>query len=197
MKRLIIAGLGNPGKEYENTPHNVGFETIDELIARISDSQVSILKQERPFADVWKTKMNGKEILIVKPLLFMNKSGEALKKVLTDYKLQLANCDLLVIHDDIDIEMGTIKVKRGGGSAGHKGIENIAKSVGTKDFWRFRIGIKPKNAPAKRPPKFMSEFVTKKLSGSALAKMRKSTETCAEMILESLEKGIEKTKRMI
>ena len=102
---------------------------------------------------------------------------------------------LWVIHDDVDIEAGTIKVKKGGGSAGHKGIENIAKSVGTNDFWRFRVGIRPKNAPVKRSPEFMSEFVTKKLSGSALAKMRKSAETCAGMVRESVENGIEKTKR--
>ena len=196
MKKLIIAGLGNPGEEYKNTPHNIGFETLDKIAEILQDSGNIAKERHTREGATYEFNVNGTRVVLLKPLLYMNLSGSAVKKVLKENNADPKK-KLWVIHDDVDIEAGTIKVKKGGGSAGHKGIENIAKSVGTNDFWRFRVGIRPKNAPVKRSPEFMSEFVTKKLTGNALAKMRKSVETCAEMVLESIENGIEKTKRIM
>ena len=161
MKKLIIIGLGNPGEEYKNTPHNIGFETLDKIVETLQDNGNPTKERHAREGATYEFNINEKRIVLLKPLLYMNLSGSAVKKVLKENNADPKK-KLWVIHDDVDIEAGTIKVKKGGGSAGHKGIENIAKSVGTNDFWRFRVGIRPKNAPVKRSPEFMSEFVTKK-----------------------------------
>lgn len=116
---MIIIGLGNPGKEYVNTRHNVGFMVADALQSKISDLKFKILK----------------------PQTFMNKSGEAVKQ----FKDRAG--DLVVIHDDVDLPLGTIRMRKGGSSGGHKGVQSVIDVVG-KDFWRVRIGVN-------RPPENM------------------------------------------
>ncbi|MDO8633420.1 MAG: aminoacyl-tRNA hydrolase, partial [Candidatus Wildermuthbacteria bacterium] len=114
----LIVGLGNPGKKYEKTRHNAGFMVLDELE-----------KKELP------------QTRLLKPDTFMNNSGGAVKKEMQ--KLKIKNQSLIIIHDDIDIPLGKIKVSKGSGSAGHKGVESIIQSLGTKEFIRIRIGILP------------------------------------------------------
>ena len=114
----LIVGLGNPGKKYEKTRHNAGFMVLDELE-----------KKELP------------EVRLLKPDAFMNDSGSAVYRAIKNYKLKAVN--LIVVHDDIDIPLGKIKVSKGSGSAGHKGVESIIQALGTKDFTRIRIGILP------------------------------------------------------
>jgi len=133
---IVIVGLGNPGKKYEKTRHNVGFRVIDEL-ARI---------KERGF-------------IIAKPQTFMNNSGKAVKALVNFYKIKPDN--LWVVHDDIDLPIGELKIAKGRGSAGHKGVQSIINELKTKDFNRIRVGICPKTDKPKTIDKFVLQNFTK------------------------------------
>lgn len=133
----IIAGLGNPEPKYKNTPHNAGFEAVDEFAKENSFPEFKLSKK---FNALISKKDN---ILLVKPQTYMNNSGSSLKKI----RRGRASMDLIVLHDDIDLELGKIKVSKNRGSAGHKGINSIIKELGTKDFTRIRIGVSQDNKP--------------------------------------------------
>jgi len=133
---ILIVGLGNPGKKYEKTRHNVGFRVVDEL-----------------------AKQKTREFIIAKPQTFMNNSGKAIKALLNFYKTEPEN--LWVIHDDIDLPLGKFKISKARGSAGHKGVESIIKELKTKDFWRIRIGICPKTGKPKQVEKLVLQNFTK------------------------------------
>ena len=139
---FIIAGLGNPGKRYENTRHNVGFDAIDELVDRyrIPGSGVSHK------AMVGKGIMEGQKVLLAKPLTYMNLSGEAIRGLVDYYKVD-PETELLVIYDDISLEPGNIRIRKKGSAGGHNGIKSIIAQLGTQNFQRIRIGVgeKPKN----------------------------------------------------
>ncbi|MBI4919782.1 aminoacyl-tRNA hydrolase [Candidatus Azambacteria bacterium] len=140
----LIAGLGNPGKEYENTRHNVGFLFVDALAEKLNAPEFTYDKK-------LKSEISKSEILLAKPQTFMNKSGEAVSALIKYYhptgdhpkggKIKPEN--ILIVHDDIDILWGDFKFSFGRSSAGHKGVESIIKALKTKNFWRLRIGIKP------------------------------------------------------
>ena len=185
--KILIIGLGNPDKKYKETPHNVGYKTIDKLIAQISNDQFLISKEEKRFAVVWRIKINEKKILIIKPLLFMNHSGEALKKLLTAYDLQLTAYSLFIVHDDIDLQLGEIKISKGATSSGHKGVQNIIDEIHPKNMTRIRIGIRLPNMPAKRSPEKMSKFVTKKLSGKNKKVLEEASLQASEKIFELMQ----------
>ena len=137
---LAICGLGNVGKAYEYTRHNAGFLAIDRITLDIG---VSFKKLDKLSASVASYAVNNTDILFVKPLTFMNDSGICVQKIMQYYKLSLH--DVIVIHDDLDIALGMIKTKQGGGSGGHNGIRSIDCSVGN-NYKRIRIGIgKPEN----------------------------------------------------
>lgn len=129
VKKLIV-GLGNPGSKYAGTRHNVGFMVLDSLCPDF--------KVEKKF-DAEICDFGGGNILM-KPQTFMNLSGEAVKSFADFYKIVPEN--IWIIHDDIDIEFGEIRVREDGSSAGHKGIQSIIEKLGTEGFWRFRIGVK-------------------------------------------------------
>lgn len=120
MKPIIVAvGLGNPGSKYKKTRHNVGLRVIDVLKREISD----------------------KHIILFKPQTYMNQSGKAVKSLITNYGLQIT--DIVVIHDDIDLPFGAIRVSKNASSAGHKGVQSIIDELKSQDFKRIRIGINP------------------------------------------------------
>ena len=137
---ILIIGLGNPSLKFKNTRHNLGFEIVN------------LIKKERIFS-VWQNKKNLKakisqgeidnqKIILAKPQTFMNSSGQAVSRLIKFYKIPLKN--LWVIHDDLDMELGKIKIKEDSRSAGHKGIQSIIDELGTKNFNRLKIGIGPK-----------------------------------------------------
>lgn len=128
----LIVGLGNPGKEYEKTRHNIGFMVLDNYLGNVN------FKVKDNYA-VFEKVINGDKVIFLKPLTFMNESGLAVKKVLDYYKISID--DLLVIHDDMDFEVGSFKLKAAGSSAGHNGIKSVIKHIGTENFKRLRIGI--------------------------------------------------------
>lgn len=142
----IIAGLGNPGNKYSGTRHNIGFRVIDQL-----SEQYDIKLEDRDIYSIGKGAVKGADVFLLKPLTFMNKSGLAVKKTLKKLNILSDNLvdKLIVVHDDLDIDTGLIKIRKGGSSGGHKGIESIIQEIGTKDFVRVKIGIgRQKDIPA-------------------------------------------------
>ena len=131
-KPVLIVGLGNPGPEYENTRHNVGFMAIDALVP-----EDAVWKKEKN-ALTTRCEISGHKIIFAKPQTFMNSSGDAVLPLMTFYKIPTEN--LVVIHDDMDIKLGDKREKIGGTSAGHNGIKSIDAAVGN-DYMRIRIGI--------------------------------------------------------
>jgi len=130
-KPVLIVGLGNPGNEYKNTRHNVGFMAIDFMAPEAT------WKKEKNALTAC-GEIDGTSVIFVKPQTFMNNSGDAVGALMTFYKIPLEN--IVVIHDDMDLKVGTMREKVGGGSAGHNGIKSIDNAIG-KDYRRIRIGI--------------------------------------------------------
>ena len=131
----VIFGLGNIGGNYKKTRHNVGFMVVDQFSKKHS-IRVKDVKYKAVFG---KGAIQDVDVLIIKPLTFMNLSGGAVKKFFKKYSVELE--DLLVVHDDIDLALGKVKKKTGGGDAGHLGIRSIIQSFGSRDFSRIRVGI--------------------------------------------------------
>ena len=133
----LIVGLGNPGKEYENTRHNVGFMAIDNYLG-------NVIYKEKMSSMYYEKIINNEKVIFIKPLTFMNESGIAVRKYIDYYKINID--DILVIYDDMDYQVGKYKIKMSGSSAGHNGIKSIISNLDTSDFKRIRIGIsKPKD----------------------------------------------------
>ena len=130
-----IVGLGNPGKHYENTRHNAGFQVLDRLAGRFS-----IPLRERKYHAAWGMgRIETHRVLLCKPLTFMNRSGEAVREVMHAFKISASR--LLVIHDDLDLPCGRIKVVQRGGTGGHRGVSSIMDYLGHQDFPRIKLGI--------------------------------------------------------
>lgn len=132
----IIVGLGNPGREYADTPHNIGFAVIDELAGRLS---CSIRRSFRFKARIGKGLLGGGPVLLVKPQAYMNLSGAAVGPIMRWHKVTPQ--DLVVVLDDADLESGRIRVRARGSSGGHKGLASVMEAVGSGDFARIRVGI--------------------------------------------------------
>lgn len=138
---IVIAGLGNPGKEYVNTRHNAGFSVIDELA-----SKYGIDVSEKKFKGlIGKGTMEGKKVILVKPQTFMNLSGECLREVVDYFKPNVAT-EVIVIYDDIELDVGAIRVRKKGSAGGHNGMKSIIGCLSTQEFQRVRVGIGEKPA---------------------------------------------------
>jgi len=132
MRMKMVVGLGNPGKEYENTRHNIGFMVLDSFVSGFS-------LEKKWQAYVKRDKIQGQDVLFVKPVTFMNLSGDAVRKIADYYHVQSE--DILVIQDDLDLNMGTFKIKRDSSAGGHNGIKSIIQSLNTNHFWRLKVGV--------------------------------------------------------
>lgn len=132
---FILVGLGNPGREYRGNRHNVGFMTID----RLSETFAIKIGKVQAKSLVGSGQWEGRKIILVKPQTYMNLSGDAVGSLLRYYKVPLAQ--LMVAHDDLDLPVGVIRLRPGGGSAGQKGVASTINKVGTQNFPRLRIGI--------------------------------------------------------
>ena len=134
---VLVAGLGNPGREYENTRHNIGFMVIDKVLEKLNGASVSENGCNSIF---YKLKYKGKSVIFAKPQTFMNLSGNAVSALLNREKLDRSN--LLVVHDELDLPLGRMRIRKGGSSGGHNGINSIIEMLGNQqDFLRMRIGI--------------------------------------------------------
>ena len=138
---VIIAGLGNPTREYENTRHNIGFMAVDALADKYNISVMDCKHR----ALIGKGVIGGTKVVLVKPLTYMNLSGEAIRAVVDYYKADAAS-ELIVIYDDINLDVGQLRIRKKGSAGGHNGIKNIIANLGDDTFMRIRIGVgeKPK-----------------------------------------------------
>ncbi|MBP7176137.1 MAG: aminoacyl-tRNA hydrolase [Thermoclostridium sp.] len=177
---LVLVGLGNPGREYERTRHNAGFEAIDYLAAlyRIS------LTREKFRSLIGEGMIQSEKVLLVKPQTYMNNSGEAVRAIMDFYKLQPNQ--LVVVFDDIDLEPGAIRIRTRGSAGTHNGMRSILYHLGTEVFPRIRIGI------GKPDPRFdLADYVLGRLDPSEQKAMSEAVEKVAEAIGILLVSGIE------
>lgn len=170
-KMKLIVGLGNPGKQYEKTRHNIGFEVIDEL----SDKLAIPLNQSK-FKGLYGMGFHkGVKVVLLKPLTYMNLSGESIRAVMDYYQIELE--DLTVIYDDLDLPVGKIRLRQKGSAGGHNGIKSTIAHLGTQEFNRIRIGIdRPKNG-MKVPDYVLGRFLEEELTFTKEA-VTKSTNAC-------------------
>lgn len=131
----LVVGLGNPGRKYKDTRHNAGFMVID----RVADKYNIQLRKEERKALVAKERIKGEKVILAKPQTFMNKSGVSVQQLADYYNLDTA--DILIIYDDLDLDVGQLKIKPQGGHGGHNGIRSVINLLGSKNFARVRIGI--------------------------------------------------------
>ena len=132
----IIAGLGNPGKEYENTRHNIGFDVID----RLAEEENIAVMESKHKALIGKGYVAGQKVILAKPQTFMNLSGESIREIVDYYKVD-DTTELIVISDDISLDVGQIRIRKKGSAGGHNGIKSIIAMTGTQGFSRIKVGV--------------------------------------------------------
>ena len=176
-----IAGLGNPEERHARTLHNAGFWFVDELARRAS---VQFRYEKRFDADVCRIDLSGSEIWLIKPQSYMNLSGGPLRSVLDYYRLAVS--DLLVAHDEIDLESGTVRLKQGGGHGGHNGLRDVIKHTGS-DFMRLRIGV---GHPGHKD--LVTDYVLKRASADVERAMLQNIDEAADVMPILVEEGIGK-----
>lgn len=177
---FLIAGLGNPGPQYRQTRHNVGFMVVDRLAVRLS---VTFSRLESK-ALVTKADYLGKRLVLVKPHTFMNLSGQSVGSIARYYKVPHEN--LLVTYDEVDLPLGTLRIRPGGGSAGHKGMSSIIERLGSQEFPRLRIGVS-------RPPGRMeaADYVLQDFSASEKDLLKIALEAAVDAILVFVTEGLD------
>ena len=178
----IIVGLGNPGKQYQQTRHNVGFIAVDEIAKRLS-----IKMDKLKFKSIIGEGRAGNEkIVLAKPQTFMNLSGQAVVELMNYYKVPREN--LIVLYDDIDIDVGKLRIRLKGSGGTHNGMRNIIYLLGYDDFPRFRIGVsKPKN-----PNYDLANYVLGKFDKSEIIDIINAIETTAEAVIYAVENTVDK-----
>lgn len=177
----LIVGLGNPGEKYKNTRHNVGFRIVDEFAKENNFPEFRLSKKCNALIS------EKEKIILAKPQTFMNESGKTIKKLSETRSLSI----LMVVHDDIDLPLGKIKIVKNQGAAGHKGVESIIKNSGTKNFIRFRIGIRPEQCHALAHS--TEKFVLQKFDREEEKVIKEIIKKTAEAIGLFLKEGLEKT----
>lgn len=175
----LVAGLGNPGAQYEHTRHNAGFDAVsllaEELGARYWKDECGSLAAH--------VQRDGEELIVAKPQGFMNTSGGPVSKLMRSYGVEPAQ--LIVVHDELDLDPGTIRVKLGGGLAGHNGLRSIADKTGTRDWYRVRIGI---GRPPGRMP--VTDWVLSAPRGETAEAVRYGCARAAEAVEALMECGL-------
>lgn len=181
---FLIVGLGNPGEEYEHTRHNAGFDTVDKIAAEIGvrywKNECGALTGKGAYHDI--------DVVLAKPQSYMNTSGGPVKQLMNAYGVSPDH--LVVIHDELDIDPGTIRVKFGGGHAGHNGLRSICDKLGTRDWFRVRCGI---GRPPGRMP--VADYVLSLPKKDAADDFARATDLGCEAALFLIEHGLEKTQQ--
>lgn len=177
-KTTLLVGLGNPGKEYDGTRHNVGFLCLDEFVAKTDEMEDWVVKKDLKCL-VSTGRIGDGRVIAIKPTTFMNLSGEAVAAVVNFYKIGLDR--ITVIHDELDIDFGQIRLRVGGSSAGHNGIRSITDHIG-EGYGRIRIGVGPKT-----PARIKAEdFVLQKFSASEQEQLPNLTRETIAVLTEYL-----------
>ena len=178
---VLVAGLGNPGAEYDGTRHNVGFAVADVLAARVG---ARFSAHRKSGADVAEGRLVGRKAILAKPRGYMNLSGGPVTNALRFFSVPAD--DLVVVHDDLDLDFGVVRLKRGGGEGGHNGLRSISKSLGTKDYLRVRFGIG--RPPGRQDP---ADYVLKRWSSTERKELDVSLEVAADAVEALLTEGLE------
>jgi PTH1 family peptidyl-tRNA hydrolase len=179
----LVVGLGNPGSTYAGTRHNVGHLVVDELAARTG----SRFKAHRSRCDVAETRLSGARAVLAKPRSYMNESGGPVASLRDYFKADAAH--LIVIHDELDIPFGALRVKSGGGDNGHNGLKSIRSALGTGDFLRVRAGIG--RPPGRQAP---SDFVLKPFSATERKDLDWHVARAADAVESLIAEGLERTQ---
>ena len=153
MPIRLIVGLGNPGPEYEQTRHNAGFWLVEQLANSLPGCRLQ--RESRFNAFVAKTSIAGQEVFLCEPQTYMNRSGQSVGGLARFYKILPG--EVLVVHDELDLAPGIVKMKKGGSSGGHNGLKDITAALGTQDYWRLRLGIGHPRSLASQQP--VADFV--------------------------------------
>jgi peptidyl-tRNA hydrolase, PTH1 family len=179
-EKFLIIGLGNPGREYRNTRHNVGFMIVDNLAHKF-DAKFTRIQFNSLLLNI---KIDGNNIYLAKPQTYMNNSDQAVLALIKFYKIELGN--LIICNDDLDLPLGTLRIRGSGGSGGQKGINSIIEGLGTKEFPRLRMGIG-------RPPGRMdaADYVLKDFSQEEQNIVADAIDRSVEAIMLFIEKDIE------
>ena len=176
----LIVGLGNPENEYSNTRHNMGFQTINKLAKQY---EIEITKNK--FKGLYGNgRIEEQKVILLKPQTYMNLSGENIKQMLQFYKIEMEK--LIVIYDDMDIQPGTIKIRKAGGAGTHNGMKSIVSQLNTQNFKRIRIGI---GMPEEK--KDLIEYVIGAIPDQDKEKLEQGTDLAKEAIIEIIKSGID------
>lgn len=179
---MIIIGLGNPGDKYKKTRHNIGFRAVDEFI---KENNFPEFKLSQKFNSMISEGIfKDKKVILAKPQTFMNKSGEAVRLLIDFYKTE----DFVIIHDDIDLLIGKIKIIKNRGTAGHKGVESVVREIGSKDMIRLRVGIGLQEQKTDT-----EKLVLQRFSKAEEVIMKKVLKTASESIESLITEGLENT----
>lgn len=177
----LIAGLGNPGKQYERTRHNMGFDTIDELVDRHRIPGSGIQHK----AMYGKGMIAGEKVILAKPLTYMNLSGDSVREFINYYKMD-PETELIVIYDDIDLEPGQIRIRKKGSAGGHNGMKSIISQIGTQNFYRIKVGVGAKPAGWD-----LADYVLGRFSTKEREEVDKAIEEAADAVEVILGEGID------
>jgi len=178
---ILIVGLGNPGKKYNHTRHNIGFEVVN-ILAKKEKWK----KSKKAGCEYIRRQISNKDVELIKPMTFMNDSGKAVRYAQKKHNIPIEK--IIVIHDDIDLPVGAIRISKNSSSAGHKGIQSIIQELGTKEFIRLRLGIRAKTNDF--IPKIPTEkFVLKRFSLPEKKLIKKAINQSVQAISFTLEKG--------
>ena len=183
----MVVGLGNPGPSYARTRHNVGFEVAELLATRMAGR---FSTHKRSGADVCEGRLAGRRAVLVKPRSFMNVSGGPVTAALRFFSVPLS--ELIVVHDDLDLPLGVVRLKRGGGEGGHNGLRSISKSLGSRDYLRVRIGIG-------RPPGRMdpADYVLKPFAATDRPAVALAYEEAAEAVELLLSRSLGDAQQVV
>lgn len=174
----IVVGLGNPGKKYESTRHNIGFIAID-YISALFDIKVNKIKHK---ALVGEGKIEGERVMFVKPQTFMNLSGESVREIADYYKVPVEN--VIIIYDDTSLEPGSVRIRKKGSDGGHNGIKSIIYQLNSDAFPRIKLGV-----GAKPPGYDLADWVLAKFTDEDIKVMSESVETAAKAVPEIIKNG--------
>ncbi|MFA5746724.1 MAG: aminoacyl-tRNA hydrolase [Candidatus Paceibacterota bacterium] len=182
---FIIAGLGNPGQNLENTRHNVGFRTLDVLASR---NALAVFSSSKKYQSMTvETLLDQEKVLLLKPQTFMNASGLAVKAAMKNFKLGPEN--LIIVHDDADLPLGSVKISKNHGPGGHKGVASIIQEIKNQNFTRIRVGIAPANPPAEGVKPDLKNFVLKNFTKEEEAVLAKTLIGAADAVKTIMFEG--------
>ncbi|QXV61627.1 aminoacyl-tRNA hydrolase [Amycolatopsis sp. TNS106] len=178
-EQILLAGLGNPGPQYAGNRHNVGFMVVDELAHRVGGK----FKAHKSGAEILEGRLAGRRVVLAKPRSYMNLSGGPVVGAARFYKIPPAG--VVVIHDELDVDFGALKMKLGGGDNGHNGLRSITKSLGTKDYYRVRFGVG--RPPGRQDP---ADFVLKDFSTVERKELAFEIDRCADAVEALISTGL-------